>query len=180
MVREQYCPVLDMPSSGEAAWTAFWLLVALGLVTTALHSLGSGCGSGHSHRTESCWSGKRPGTPRGQEKYCFPKLLSDPHLQSQSHFFSYLSQLHISDKTDATVAHEEQEWQCGRCRALIECLWCTGIGYASLVCKGALNPGYPVPRTLCPSSTDSCVTCSPSICVRPRPAAAWATVLQLG
>lgn len=89
MVREQYCPVSDAPFSGEAAWMAFWLAVALGLATAALHSLGSGCGSGTPSQDRellecsgSCLSN------RTREILLSPKIPSGPHLQSQSHFFS--------------------------------------------------------------------------------------------
>lgn len=52
MACEQYCPVSDTPSSGEAAGTAFWFLVAFGLVTTALHSLCCACSRGASSQDE--------------------------------------------------------------------------------------------------------------------------------
>lgn len=48
IAHEQYCPVSVMLSPGGATRTAFWLVVALGLVTMALHSLGRGSDSGAS------------------------------------------------------------------------------------------------------------------------------------
>lgn len=48
IAHEQGCPVSITLAPGEAAWTTFWLMVVLGLVTMPLHSLGRGSGSGMS------------------------------------------------------------------------------------------------------------------------------------
>lgn len=49
---KQNCPVSITLSPGGTVWTAFWLVVALGLVPMPLHSQERGSGSGVSSQDQ--------------------------------------------------------------------------------------------------------------------------------